>query len=888
MTTSDSEVKKVCIACGKDPSTCQCSTVKVSIEDAMKAMDAAALKSGDIEGRYRILEKVGVGGMGTVYRAEHVVLRREVAIKVLRSELLMDSMAMARFEQESRACAALSHPNLVAVYDCGINALSQPYLVMEFLRGKSLMEIIKESGPLPLNQFFEVFIEVAAALEYAHQNHVIHRDLKPSNILLSEDPRGGMTTKIVDFGVAKIEDLGGEFQMLTRTGEVFGSPAYMSPEQCQGNQVDNRSDIYAIGCVMYEALCGKQAFKGANIMTIMTKQMEDDPVPPEHIDNGEGLPADVQLMVMTCLRKDPAERFQSMKELKEELERLQHNASANRPVRLGSLTLPAVFIPIMVSLAVLACIFSFSSLMPGGSVDRFAGSLRSPMSKAMLATYTHMRHMRRMSIDTFESMLIGPQAKSIGLADKVSIAAVLFDKLNQHDSTRKEILPLYGKTVGPLLNDVERAASSNPNSLEGCRWSAPLVYNYVGLTYEKNRQYADAEARYKRGLALANQLESPLWVRSKLEQALGEVYLHQKFLNLDAAIPLLENSLKHLRAEKKAVREQRNEALTDTAEALYKALTLKNKPKEAVAVLEGQVDYLRKQEIIDSGSIARLTNSIIDFYRSSSQWETADKWRKELAKINPSGGSTDRGANQSKASDTVRLANAWSLRNEQSPWHKIMEAYKAAIERADDDLDKFAIALLAFDTTCEYSLYDDAKDITGLIQPALKRTQESVKAAANTSTQEVSTGQAPMALFYLAFTEYKQGAYPVAVKHLALARELVRGQPDETFVSGRLDALEGNMALTLKQYKDAEQLLKRAVQELKDGGGAKNFRVADTLVLLGRVYMELRNFSAAKECFNEATTIYNTEPWKGWNMWHINSDIETQLIKMRELEKGKK
>jgi len=127
--------------------------------------------------------------------------------------------------------------------------------------------------------------------------------------LVSEDPRGGLITKIVDFGVAKIEDLGGEIQMLTRTGEVFGSPAYMSPEQCQGNQVDNRSDIYAIGCVMYEALSGKQAFKGANIMTIMTKQMEDDPIPPEHIEDGEGLPSDVQLLVMTCFAEEPGRTF---------------------------------------------------------------------------------------------------------------------------------------------------------------------------------------------------------------------------------------------------------------------------------------------------------------------------------------------------------------------------------------------------------------------------------------------------------------------------------------------------------------------------------------------------------------------------------------------------
>ena len=884
MSSSDSEIKKACIACGKDPDTCQCSTVKVSIEDAMKAMDAAALRSGDIEGRYRILEKVGVGGMGTVYRAEHVVLRREVAIKVLRSELLMDANAMARFEQESRACAALSHPNLVSVYDCGINALSQPYLVMEFLRGRSLLEIIKVDGPIPLKRFFEVFIEVAAALQYAHEHHVIHRDLKPSNILISEDPRGGLTTKIVDFGVAKIEDLGGELQMLTRTGEVFGSPAYMSPEQCQGNKVDNRSDIYALGCVMYEALSGKQAFKGANIMTIMTKQMEDDPVPPEHIEDGEGLPADIQLLVMTCLRKNPAERFQSMSELKDELERLQHNQAANRPVRIGALKLPAVAVPILISLAVLACIVSFSSLMPGGSVDRFAGGLRSPTSKAMLGLYAHMRHMRRTSIDIYESLLSGPDSKNVNLADKISIAAVLFEKLSQHESTRNEIIPFYGKAVAPLLDEAESAYRANPATMDGCRWSAPLILYYVGRTHEKFGSFKDAEKKYSRGLDLANKMNAPLWVKSKMEQALGEIYLSSHNRKLSLAIPLLKDSLKHLKAEKKTIREQRLEALSDTTDSLYEALILDDKPLEAVSLLEQKIDYLKKQESQDKERIGATIKKLNDYYRSVSKYETADVWRKELAKLkldNTLGGESH-GDNDSP---TVSLAQAWALRNEQRPWNQIVDAYKKALRSAHTDLDKYAIALFAFDATCEYSLYDDASDICELLDPCFKRTQEKIaKAPAGT---QVPTGQAPIALYYLAFTEYKQGQFGKTSKHIALAREFVRGQPDEIYISGRLDQLDGLLAYTKKEYKNAERLLKASIQKLQDAGGANSFRAAEALVQLGKTYIEMRNFSAARDAFAQAAKIYNAAPWAGWNVWHINDIIKPQLNKIEEIEKGK-
>lgn len=879
-----SEDKQLCIACGKASAECQCSTVKVSIEDAIQAMESAQLHAGDIEGRYRIIEKIGIGGMGTVYRAEHIVLRREVAIKVLRNELLMDKMAMARFEQESRACAALSHPNLVAVFDCGINALSQPYLVMEFLNGHSLLDVIKENGPLPLKQFFDVFIEVAKALEYAHSNGVIHRDLKPSNILLCEDPRGGTVTKIVDFGVAKIEDLGGEFQMLTRTGEVFGSPAYMSPEQCQGNVVDNRSDIYAIGCVMYEALSGKQAFKGANIMTIMTKQMEDYPAPLEEMDNA--IPAEVQKMVMRCLQKEPNERFQSMLEVQTELERLQYNSMTSRPVRIGNWNLPSTIVPIMVSLAVLACIIFYSALMPGGSVGSWAGALKSaPTSKAMLGSYTHMRHMFKTSTGIYESLIAGPESKNLSLADRCSITAVLFEKLNGRKETRGEILRLFGTTVSKMLDDIERAANQDPSSIEACSWSAPLVYYYIGSAYEKNNFYNEAQKKYLRGLELAKKLKSPLWVVAKMEEELGEVYLTTPNRQPKLAIPLLKDAQKHLAAEKKTIREGRSEAYRDITNLLFQALKMTDQNAEAVKVQTEYIEYLKSQDNDNNAFISSAIKKIVDHHRERKDYGAADTWRKELSKYqsNDRRMTSDRDTREATTSSAVLLTSAWQARLEQRPWSEIVDAYELAISKAKTDLDRFAIAAMAFETACEYSLFDDAQVLFKQMEPSFSRVEAALQKTPSTEPRPY-TGQAAIALYYLAYTEYKTQKYDQVSAHLELARKLNEGQPDEVWVSGRLDELDGLLAYTKKDYRNSEKLLLRAVQKLRRIGGQNNVRVGEALYELGRTYGELKHYTKAKECFNEAVRVFNVEPWAGWNKWRSDYHVAPALRKVQENE----
>ncbi|MEZ4545683.1 MAG: serine/threonine-protein kinase [Cyanobacteriota/Melainabacteria group bacterium] len=377
------EDRGVCENCGQNASDCTCRTVFTGSETKGSAQifQTGAHQIGHVvAGRYVIKGVIGVGGMGTVYDARHIVLDNRVALKVLRQELVEEESIMKRFEQEARACAALIHPNLVSVYDCGISEHGEPFLVMQFLEGPLLLDDIKHDGKLSLDRFFEVFIQVCTALSYAHGEGVVHRDLKPANIIVTRTPEGARVPVVVDFGIAKIEDLGGNMQMLTQTGEVFGSPAYMSPEQCQGTTIDGRTDIYALGCVMYEALTGRQAFAGHNIMTILEKQLNEMPRSFEELSTGstDEIPEALAKTVMKCLEKDPDYRYQTVDELKAALLRIKDDLLASHTVKIGSKIFRFESITaILIMVAIGLCVFSFFEFVPESIKGKKPGLARA-------------------------------------------------------------------------------------------------------------------------------------------------------------------------------------------------------------------------------------------------------------------------------------------------------------------------------------------------------------------------------------------------------------------------------------------------------------------------------------------------------------------------------
>ena len=270
-------------------------------------------------GQYEIISVLGRGGMSIVYRARHRLMDRVVAIKLLQGD--NEPLAVERFKQEAKASSALKHPNIISIYDFGIVG-KQSYIVMDCLEGTNLAEVIEKEGPISPARAINIFRQTCQALAHAHKNGIIHRDLKPSNLCLVKDENGAESVIIVDFGIAKI--MRGTQQLtLTQTGEVFGSPLYMSPEQCMARSLDVRSDIYSLGCVMYEALTGRPPIIGENAYETMTMHCSSIPAAFRTVNPDLKIDPSIEAIVFRCLEKDPDNRYQTVQEILSDLPILQ-------------------------------------------------------------------------------------------------------------------------------------------------------------------------------------------------------------------------------------------------------------------------------------------------------------------------------------------------------------------------------------------------------------------------------------------------------------------------------------------------------------------------------------------------------------------------------------
>ena len=286
---------------------------------------------GQVIGNYRVVAEIGKGGMGMVYRAEHVQLGRPVALKMLLPQLSSDPNIVQRFFNEARAASAIDHSGIVEIYDFGTHTDGRAYIVMALLRGESLEQRLV-SGPLSPHEGATILAQVAAALGAAHTRGIVHRDLKPDNIFLvpNELVPGGIQVKLLDFGIAKLAD---EQQagFKTQTGALMGTPAYMSPEQCMGRaDLDHRTDIYSLGCILFHVLCGRPPFTSDQGTGMMIAAHIRDAAPDPRTINPR-VPADLVAIIMRCLEKEPGARFQTANDLRNALVAAGANAPLSKP-----------------------------------------------------------------------------------------------------------------------------------------------------------------------------------------------------------------------------------------------------------------------------------------------------------------------------------------------------------------------------------------------------------------------------------------------------------------------------------------------------------------------------------------------------------------------------
>jgi hypothetical protein len=360
-----------------------CGVCGHSLRAAARPDPYQAMIGRDIAGRYRILAKLGEGGMGAVFRAEQISLKRTVALKLLRPELSADAELVRRFNAEAELAARLSHPNTVTLYDFGQERDGTLFIAMELIAGRSLRDVLAKDGPLPAVRIVHICEQLCSSLADAHAHGIVHRDLKPDNVMLSVRGKHTDVVRVLDFGIAKLRDQRGDVtgMPVTQAGALLGTPQYMAPEQIRGEAVDSRTDIYALGVILYEMATGTPPFQATALMAMLSAHLVDTPVPPSRRRPDLAISPELDAIIMAALQKDPAARPGSMEQLNDMLASVScrlDTADPFRSVATGQDMTAAAQVPTPAPLSTPAAMYMATPMSAQGAAAHAVAMLATP------------------------------------------------------------------------------------------------------------------------------------------------------------------------------------------------------------------------------------------------------------------------------------------------------------------------------------------------------------------------------------------------------------------------------------------------------------------------------------------------------------------------------
>ncbi len=476
-----SEPNEVCPLCGKSiakskgsltswlfaAARCNCQLRGDSVASTVSSpvTDQIDPSNPRLSNNFVILSTLGQGGVGTVYKVQNETTKQIFAAKVLHPEYVRDPKALIRFDQEIEAAKLFDHRNLVKIYEKGKTAFGTPYFIMEYLDGKNLATMISEQIYIDEPHALKLFLQICDGIGYAHSKGLVHRDLKPSNVIVVKDNDGSELVKIVDFGIVKITSPDSN---VTNGGDGFGSPNYMSPEQCQGNPVDSRSDIYSLGCCLYEMATGNAPFAAENPIKTVLKHVNESHIPIRQASPNLELSEGIELMIDRMLVKEPNGRYQTIDEIKHDIKLIQTGKTPvksgsrttfllhkkNKPKTMAAIAIGLLLVLILVTVAI-TIYWTINTVSKKSAVSQDGNKAGSSMSEMATAWTLDM-------VPTFKSRVDKPWGKYLTHAytamvdqnkpEVFRLRAKACEIAEQNHASIDELLELYEQTATAALN----------------------------------------------------------------------------------------------------------------------------------------------------------------------------------------------------------------------------------------------------------------------------------------------------------------------------------------------------------------------------------------------------------------------------------------------------